>query len=78
MESEGRDFRVGCWGWGAGGGALGEGKGGGGLVVDQVTNERPLPMAGSVRPLYRSLRANGVKVRLRSSLPAVCENVYVM
>lgn len=44
-----------------------------------------LPMAGSFRALYLSLRAKGVRVLLRSSLPMICykeintllENKYV-
>lgn len=44
-----------------------------------------LPMAGSFRALYLSLRAKGVRVLLRSSLPMICyketnallENEYV-
>lgn len=33
-----------------------------------------LPMAGSFRALYLSLRASGVKVRLRSSLPIIYQS----
>lgn len=35
---------------------------------------REIPIAGSLRALYRSLRASGVRVRRRSSPPIICTN----
>lgn len=40
--------------------------------VNVNKNERVIPIAGSFRALYLSLKASGVRVRLRSSLPIIC------
>lgn len=37
--------------------------------------EPSLPIAGSFKALYLSLRASGVRVRRRSSLPMICNTV---